>query len=1728
MAYEAYERFIEAAKKFPRWTNIRRRPNESAGGKILKSIIEEIAAVQDAIIEYKKDFFLKYYKDRTESIVDYIYAAHVGDIENLDEFALVDPVCDVTTDEGEFYNDRSLALYQDGYIVLFETNETNTLQYKYNGYTYSAAFTKEAVWNTFDEFAWWCGLERFPNERNKSLWLRSLNQLRYSPDDSEGSETSYRPNSTEQGLKNAITNAAIAKIDLLDSEDGEVDALEPEEIEFLEPNEETLALLNEAGDTLYEEISQFNRDIARTRKWDMDYWDNNFRQLRYLPHRWDADVAIYQNGVGYHDALKVTTADKIGAQNTTDITIYGYNYSAQHIDSYIQKQDIRQDISLELTRYKDTINPYKVQYRILGEDLIPVQHPEQISFTFFRQCREGWYDLDQFVKMTNGDVVEKQQGQLDANTAYTLTFTPADETGRAMEITRCNRITGNTAVSLLEENDEFRMNGSSIINRSYLFHGDKIADFTDPVNLKDRIDTGFVMDNPLIPATASINLKNWCVDSGQPLDIIVDPDSGWQDITSSEGYIRQTGFKYDRDRNVFVSSNLSIQDNESFVLEFLPNSCRQLQIQIEQDPYVQKHVFISAITYVDGVKQKNQKYAKHDIGQEPELKFQWKDINHQIKIEIKRIDPVKIKIGRIRRTSYSFEIKAGDKDIVFRDGSSMSIPKVSASTVLELTVQNGANPISPIIRYVHVGPVPREDNAYIVEIPASTQPSRLDIQTNCNIALYNHTTRETKEDYTTHTAYSGSGDIILDLSLFKTLLKTNPAVKRVNTYGEDAYYFHIDIDENKDPITKIWVQGMGYKENAHTTLAEIATTLLSPKLASGETLYFAKSFQRLMARSDVSEKKLGNITQDILPISDRVVIEDKNNPYMQACFETASSHITNTYTGSYNSVYLYDTSAKEYIAYNTEYRVKAETTDIEVIPSFSPKPKDMALLSYRIDGIAPKKGVSVVFNQPGNKKTSWSLQSTDTLTITVNALKTSADNTTIFGVESAPVHHEVRLSNVVNFRDIIDDAELYEELAEYNITPPDNMEVVYQTKSYPQTAYRDGAAMYIENDGFNKLKHANITKINKIRIDGIDYENEAIDSILTLLSEPGIICWKDTFTYGTGLIELVEYEYQYPDALRFKNIESLYTLSGYDVKTQNKVNVSDEDCIIRGLSAGESEKFEIGPFKTNGKLPDIFYGVCSNDCYQANVKKADNNYGVVTVSRIAEDRAPVIHNGYYYVDGREHYFYSDKYEVERNRLEGIEIVNGRIVGNVLYLYKEARNYIQNSRMECNKLSIHCIVDFNKPRAQTNIDPIGHIGACESFSAWEDYGVSRSLTSYKNGQATQFKIQQNGYALLDITPYLAKHKTISCLFNGDDITFELAQEIRILGEQALKSVYCESVDTFTIYQDIAYCIPDAIDTTKYRYYLVVKGTGILDEILIHDFTEPEAIAAHHIKAIDKLDLVIPEENNATQKTVSIEYSSDFMRYNQLETDTDTSLRTGTTVDWNITKLISFELNQCKQTGFLSRGNGLVAQADNANLQTPAFEIQYLRSIRSMALKVNQYIDGNKKDFKIRILSCASRTGTYKEIAAASSANCVEFEVGTNDKFIKAEITAKEDKIITDITLFAVYKEVGSENLNIYYHTNGSAVTKVFHIGAVGTYRFKRTICETGYDKYKDIHVRGAKQTESGEYVWTSWSNTATEDTVFEGYELFQFKIRLIDDNPDEYVKVRIKAFEFEVL
>lgn len=1688
MSYDAYERFLEAAKKFPRWSNIRRRPIESNGGKILRSIIEEIAAVEDAIIEYKKDFFIVNYIGREDTILDYLYIAHVGDIENIENLVLQNPALNVTDDEAVFYQ-SDLALYKDGYIVMKVTNDENKLTYSYNDYIYYADIIKQSVWNIIDEFAWWCGLERFDGEYNASLLQRCISQFR------------DKPNSSEEGIRNAIVNAAKAKVDLLDSGRDVVPVLEKEEVKFLAPDEETLSLKNEEGISLYEEISRFNRDIARTRKWDMDYWDNAFRELHYLPHVWDAEVDTYQNGVGYHDALKVTTIKNIDTDSFTDISIFGYVPSVANIEAYIREQNIRQNIPLQFRRYNDIINPVKVQYRITAEDLIPVTELDQIIFSFYKQSREGYYDIDRFM-YNREDTVVTSNNSLTPNTSYRLIFTPGQNIGETMMISHCDLISGDTKNSLLEEQGDFKYDGTGIRNKAILFHGDKIADFIDPENLEDRIDTGFSLINPMQDAVCYVNLRDWCTELPQLLDIEIDPDSGWQDVTSSIIYVTPDEYVYDAGKSCYISP---LDTDSTFMLHFPAGACRDLTMDLTSAVETEEQVVVDIIVAIDGIENETLSVYRKQVENGYTFSFSQDDIEHDVVVTVIRRDEHPITISRIRRRSYTIGLTAGNETIPYYGQSQMSIPVTTEGAYLTCRIHNGQNPISPVIRSIHIGPRLRNIK-YILDFETNNAGTyALDIQTNCNVTLLNLTTEEIQENYTTHNTYTADEygtDILLDLSSFDRIDQTIPAVKKAGAYGDRIYSLHLAAGQS---IQQIWIRGMGYlaDENRQMRLSDIIS------LEPGETLYFAKSFKAMIAKSDIGSRLI-RIAQDDLPSCDRITVTNPEDPYLMASFETAFSHVANTYTGAYDYMYLYDASAKEYIAYNTTNLVKYKTENIEIIPSFSPTPKDMAKLSYKISEIIPDNGISVYFS--GEERRDWSVDSVPLLTVEVDAFQMGQPNTEIFSTDTISTNQNIQLSNVIEFQDLITDPELLTDLGEYDITPPDTMEIVYRTATYSQDAMADGAALYVEEDGFNKLRHANITKIDKIRIDGITYDTAAaIDQILSLMQEEGIICWKDASLVGKR-IEWVNYTYKEPVSLRFKDVSSLYKVSGYKTQTQDCVN--QEEYIIKNLADGDTVSIDAGYFT---QMPETIAVVCSNPCYHATV--AD---GVIRVSKIAEDNSPVIHNGYYYIDGLEYYFFANRYEDDINRLGGLTIENGKIIGNVLYLQKEAVNHLQNSKMECNKLDIHCIVDFTRPRIKTNIDPVGQIGACESYSAWEDCGVSRALVVYKNGYATRFTMQPDGYILLDITPFLCNHTTVSCLYDGN-LSFFLAKEIRILGEQALKTVYCEPVKKFDTYQDIAYTIMQDLDLDHYRYYLVVKGNGVLDEVMIHDLTDEEKIAEHHIKAIDKLGLLTTEQNHNTGTHVQLVYDSSFMKYNHLETDTDTSLRVGTTIDWNITKLHSYDLSECKKTGFLSRNNGLIAQIDKAVLETNPFEIRYQRSIHKMAVKVNDYIDDIQKGFTIIAYGSSAKNGTYTKIGQAYDTNQFEFEVRASDRYLKFQIEAAENKKIASIDLLAIYKETPAESLGIFYYTDGSAVTKVFNIGAVGNYRFSSIQCEDGFDEYYDVYIRGAKQTTDGEYVWTTWQNTEAHP-VFNGYELFQFKIRMQgQDN-----RLRIKAFEFEVL
>ena len=1162
-------------------------------------------------------------------------------------------------------------------------------------------------------------------------------------------------------------------------------------------------------------------------------------------------------------------------------------------------------------------------------------------------------------------------------------------------------------------------------------------------------------------------------------------------------------------------------------LTFPTDTCRDLTLYLESAENTADEVTANVTVFVDGV-QDDQSVGMLRVNEGATFTFHLKDslilqkldqnlglTEHEVKFVISRPKrcayPIIVKNIRRRSYHFSFVLIEDKNSLSFKEKKMTRIPACSANAILQCTIENEQNPYSPVIQSIHIGSI-ASNIKYKINFTTQNKDSyRLDIQSNCDVALTNESTHVTENHYftrNTYTGYSNAGsDILLDLSSFDVIYNTNPVLKKDNIKGENYYVLHLDKEETQSTI---WIQGKGYQAN-QTVRMSLADCL---SLKEGEKLYLTGSFDAMIVKGPDDTRQV-KIYKSSMPQCDKVQVTLPVNTW-HVCFKTGSArHITETYMSDFDFCYLYNAEAKTYLTYNNT-NITAESTQVSIIPAFSPVPADMAMLSYRVNDVIPDQGISVYFTQ-GDKIRDWSMSVTDPLTIKASALAMEkiAKNASAFVPEIIHTNRTVQLSNVIPLSSIIKDNDLLADIGTYIITPPDNMEVVFRPERNDQKAYPDGAALYIEEDGFNKLKHTNIEEILSIKIDGITYKTkEQISQLLTLMPKEGIICWKEAALQLPSMhhIECITYNYQYPVSLRFKSLDDLYQIVQYPIEAQDLVNI--DPYIEIDQKDGSEIIIDMTRFT---ETPDKISAKCDNPCYHASV--VDNK---IRISRIAEDNSPVIHNGFYYVDGKEYYFFSHKYPIKKDKWNGLTIENGYIIEDTLYLYKEAVNYLMNSKMECNHLDIHCVVDFKKLRARTNIDPLGHIGACESFAMWEDYNMRRTLSTYKNGYATQFTAQDNGYAILDVTSFLSGHHTISCLFTGQ-LSFTLAKEIRILGEQALQSIFCEPVQALKTYQNIAYVTSDLFDTDSYRYYLIVTGSGILDEVLIHDATEPQDIAARHVKAIDTMGLIVQEKNIAASEHTVIEYDPSFMKYNHLETTREGLLRVGATVDWNITKVNSFDLPSCLTTYCLYRSGALTTQKDGATIETRPIEIKYNQSVYRAALKINQVISGNQKGFTLYAYSSKQIDGTYQEIGKAENENLVSFRINKNDRYLKFKIVADENKIITDIDLFCIYKEAMEENLAIYDHNDGSAVTRIFSIGAAGNYRFTRILCDEQYDDYDHIYIRGIQKAPNGECIWGEWKDTQISPT-FNNLELFQFKIVMKGKN----ARLRIRGFEFEVL
>lgn len=346
-------------KHFPRWMDIRKRVTTSAGGKYLRSIAEETANIQEAIEEYKKDFFLINYLDRYEEIPYYVYYINVGQID-IDLLNIIVPEgLDYTDDVSVFYNTKNTYLYEDGKIFFQKHNVDETsaqVKYTYDDNDYVSVISKLYVWNIYDEFAAFVGLKRYEGENNEELTSRVLNVFK------------CIPNSTEDGLKNAIINETLPIINDLYA------SLTYDEIRdkiiIERPTPENLSLKYDSFTTILDKLAEINRDVYRTKSWDFDVWSFELAGVDYLPHVWDYVLAAYQNGVGFDDDLKPEVITD--AESESSATIHLYREDDAVITQYLSGHAIKKDLRFELTKYSNDLNATVVKYTIRASQPIDI------------------------------------------------------------------------------------------------------------------------------------------------------------------------------------------------------------------------------------------------------------------------------------------------------------------------------------------------------------------------------------------------------------------------------------------------------------------------------------------------------------------------------------------------------------------------------------------------------------------------------------------------------------------------------------------------------------------------------------------------------------------------------------------------------------------------------------------------------------------------------------------------------------------------------------------------------------------------------------------------------------------------------------------------------------------------------------------------------------------------------------------------------------------------------------------------------------------------------------------------------------------------------------------------------------------------------------------------------------------------------------------------------------
>ena len=1680
-------------KHFPRWMDIRRKYT-STGSLLLESISDEIVDINQAIEDYKKDFFIDNYLDKTNNIIDFLYCAPIGELEDTDKLILLTPNIKIVYNQDIFYNtNEDLCLYHDGYLY-FKSNYSD-VNYMINNYKHIISLEKIHVWNIYDEFACFVGLKRFQNETNNQL----LNRILF--------KANKTINSTEDGLKNAILTNLINYAPDLSKDD----------IIIERPTAENLNKFYDDFNSLLDHLSGINRDVYRTKQWDIDTWNFDKKQVFYIPQVWDVVLPEYLNGIGDNDDLKVNNID---VNDTTNVTVNLYNKAINSLNAYTYKNNIKHDFELQLSKYSKDLIPNKVQYQLTASE-IEKADIDNVIFHFYSESSDifnvNLQDIINEDKLTD-DIVINDQSILDPNKKYKLTIMP-NNIYKAMRINKLNIIdnSGNST-NILQPNSDFKkINNTNALECNKCDKSiDNLNDLTAYNNIK-KISKGFTLDNIAKEGFMEINNLN------KSNYVYFDYDYS------------TTKYLYDNLilNNCYVYNDFIKADNIDFSKAENKDK-RYIEINNKMNSFSCKiYGAYSIIGSINGERINIIKNSPNNKFVEYKTKVFNTPVDMNIKIILFENGEYNSYISDLYYSKFEIDFMSDNKSLISNQDKSLYY-NFTKPLAIKLKTYTG---FAPIIKYIYIGQ-PLKNVTYSVNINTDIG-TKIDIDTdNCyfNLGVYDYDNnyQETIYNYKPYKYYSCSKKLkytLIELNLNDYYdikeIAVNKADIIIKEYNNTIKYY---LKLNNNSVYNTQINGSRKKDLGEYSL----TNILNTKGYDDSYSYYAtKNINYLIAKKDNNIEYI-RIDKEDLPISNSFYIDCDNSNIAPKFIEILDNNINHInandkYINTFDYISFYAKKSNIYVANNSYDTIYPYMDGIKITNTFTKGYDPTKLMFYTLNTTENNNYIITFSNN--------TYYSFDESAIKIQVKETSKID---FGEEII----KITFSDIINQSVTIPNKIYYKNtlinLDEYCILPDKNYTVKYDKCSDVLDNKEDFKVietMKFSTNYCNKLNYCNIDNNELIAIKSdvnITDEDYYIDY------NKGILIWRNKELIDNNIDKdfTIEYYIKKAKALIF-NEDYIYEQINYSAEA---MQLKDSITISNVLNGQHINLFTY----CNINRTDLITVKCDKPGFLCSIDK-----GILSVTNKYDANKLAIKNGYYYYDGQEYYYYINKTNTYINTDISVTLNNVTKDNNNFILTKNNTNYIKNSAMELD--NIGTIYRLNtKDRSIDNINLIANLTSCDSYNHWRSVGCNLGITNGLNDQGIYFESIKNfnGYIYINIDKYLINkdkdyiisfylkdynNKTGKAYLGYENITgsnkskFNKETNINILKEILIND---NEIDIYsTIFNN---------ETNK-KYYLIFQGNGIIDDIII--CKKEDYILGAHKKNIDILNLNINENiynNYSTRLYLTDELGAIF---NGTEIKNNNTIINTSYVDWGFTKIKSLNTYEDYSNSKLNNvhcfqfNNEYYLQTFNESgyIETSPIYIGNSNTIKNLLIKINNVKFDNMNYFDTTIYSSDNSKTNFKKIAQSND----NFIATTNqllNNYIKIRIDIPANKVINSLDIFAEYYENKEKNIKPLNKEvkNGIYISKVLDC----QYNERYSISNINIEDFNNLNdyifqIRASKNNNDNT-VWTDWKtiNIALDNNkiiiknrlVFDGYRYFQFKLII----NGQYNSIKLNYIDLEVI